>query len=108
MAKQDLALQAELARRHGRIVGLVDWANALIADPALEIARVAESGLRDREFAAGYGINPLAGRPLPVAQIYRLYTATMLAVVFLSEAPDRDKANRALGRVQALCEALEL
>lgn len=92
----------------GRVAGIVDWGNALIGDPALETARIAEYGLWDAEFAAGYGGDPLTERPLHIDHLYRLYTATMLAVVFLSEAPDRGKASALVKRVQHLLQTLKL
>jgi aminoglycoside phosphotransferase (APT) family kinase protein len=85
------------------IAGLIDWDNCLIGDPALEIARVSESGLWLPSMASGYGApDPLAAIPEPVALLYRLYTATMLALVFLSEAPDPARATPAVERVRHL------
>ncbi len=94
---------ANILTRNGRIAGLVDWDNSLVGDPALEIARVAESGLWLPAMAAGYGApDPLAAIPLPLALLYRLYTATMLALVFLCEAPDPARARAAVARVRDL------
>lgn len=98
---------ANILTRGGDIVGIIDWGNALVGDPALEAARVAEYGLWDDDFGAGYGPNPLLERPAPVILLYRLYTATMLAVVFLSEAPDPANAEVSVRRVQALYRALK-
>lgn len=92
----------------GRIAGIVDWGNALIGDPALETARIAEYGLWDADFAAGYGDDPLTKRSSDIDHLYRLYTATMLAIVFLSEAPDRGKASTLVKRVQHLLQGLRL
>ena len=39
----------------GKIVGLVDWDNALFSHPALELARMAEYGVLNRDFLDGYG-----------------------------------------------------
>ncbi|HTE35471.1 MAG TPA: phosphotransferase [Reyranella sp.] len=87
----------------GEIVGLIDWDNCLVGEPALEIARVSESGLWLPSMATGYGApDPLAAIPEPVALLYRLYTATMLALVFLSEAPDPAQAGPAVERVRHL------
>lgn len=97
---------ANVLADRGRIVGVVDWANALVGDPALEIARVAEYGAWDAGFAAGYGPDPLAARSESVALLYRLYTATMLALVFLSEAPAPEQARRATERLHALAGLL--
>jgi fructosamine-3-kinase len=97
---------ANVLADRGRIVSVVDWANALVGDPALEIARAAEYGAWEPDFAAGYGSDPLAARPEPVALLYRLYTATMLALVFLSEAPDPARARAAIHRLQDLAARL--
>jgi aminoglycoside phosphotransferase (APT) family kinase protein len=97
---------ANILTRAGQIVGIIDWGNALVGDPALEVARIAEYGLWDDDFAAAYGSNPLLQRPAHVALLYRLYTATMLAVVFLSEAPDPANAEVSVARVQELYRSL--
>lgn len=89
------------------ILALVDWSNALIGPPRLELYRIAEYGLFGPEFAAGYGRKILdddATEALSLA--YRLYTATMLAVVFLSEAPDPVKAENWVARVTVLYQYL--
>ena len=44
--------------------------------------------------------------PAEVELLYRLDTAIMLAVVFLSEAPDPVAAARQVARVSELCAAL--
>ncbi|HZM76201.1 MAG TPA: phosphotransferase [Candidatus Limnocylindrales bacterium] len=67
---------------------LVDWANALVADPALELARVSEfaripgNGIDIDGLRRGYGAAP------PVPLLYHLDAAVLLALVFRSEAPD--------------------
>lgn len=90
----------------GRLRAIVDWSNALVADPALELARAAEFGSLDADFLRGYGANPLEKRPRAVELIYRLDAAVMLAVVFLHEAPDPDRAEPAVARVSRLCREL--
>ena len=97
---------ANILTRDGQVVGIIDWGNALVGDPALEVARIAEYGLWDDDFAMAYGSNPLLQRPAHVALLYRLYTATMLAVVFLSEAPDPASAEVSVKRVQELYRSL--
>jgi aminoglycoside phosphotransferase (APT) family kinase protein len=98
----DLRL-ANVLVREGRIVGVIDWSNALIGDPALELARIAEYGLLDDAFKSGYGhSDPLAGVPELTVLAYRLDTAVMLAVVFLSEAPDPRLAVAQLRRIDEL------
>jgi aminoglycoside phosphotransferase (APT) family kinase protein len=94
---------ANLLTRCGDLRGVVDWSNALIGDPALELARIAEYGLLTREFLAGYGEQtPFADVPSAAELLFRLDTAVMLAVVFLFEAPEARAAQRQLARIEWL------
>lgn len=94
---------ANLLSYQGELKAVVDWTNLLIGDPSLELARIAEYGLLDEGFLSGYGApNPFGHLPPGVETLYRLDTAVMLAVVFLSEAPDAELAKRQIERVQAL------
>lgn len=94
--------------RSGRIVALVDWSNALLGDPALELARVSEYGVLGEAFARGYGKpDPLARAPRPTEIVYRLDSAVMLALVFLSEAPDAELAAAQIPRVRRLAQQLD-
>jgi aminoglycoside phosphotransferase (APT) family kinase protein len=97
------ARPANLLTHKGHILGLVDWSNALIGDPALELARIAECGYLTPEFLQGYGVaDPFAHLPKAVEVLYRLDTAIMLGVVFLSEAPNEALAQAQVTRIQAL------
>ncbi|MCP1926378.1 phosphotransferase family protein [Bradyrhizobium elkanii] len=98
---------ANFLSRDGRLLGLIDWSNALTANPLLELARVEEyGGLTDR-FASGYGSSDLRTElQRPLGLCCRLYTAAMLAVVFLSEAPDRSLATIKVKRLKDLLEQL--
>ena len=100
------ARPANLFTRRGAIVAIVDWGNALVGDPALELARIAESGHLDDPFLAGYGDDPLGALPPAIAALYRLDTAVMLALVFLAEAPDPTAARAMLARARALLALL--
>jgi len=90
-----------LLANQGDIYSIIDWGNALIGDPAFELARIAEygyvaqrglfseygygegDGQLDKDFAAGYGsVNPLLELPDEVGCLYRLDTATMLTILF--------------------------
>jgi aminoglycoside phosphotransferase (APT) family kinase protein len=94
---------ANVLSHEGRLRAIVDWSNMLIGDPALELARIAEYENLDEGFLEGYGTkDPFGHLPPGVETLYRLDTAVMLAVVFLSEAPDLDLARRQVDRVQAL------
>ncbi|MDA9475252.1 hypothetical protein XI03_12245 [Bradyrhizobium sp. CCBAU 65884] len=98
---------ANFLSRRGRLLGLIDWSNALTANALLELARVEEyGGLTDR-FALGYGSTELqAELQRPLGLCCRLYTAAMLAIVFLSEAPDRSLATIKVKRLRDLLEQL--
>jgi aminoglycoside phosphotransferase (APT) family kinase protein len=97
-----------LIHSSGRVLALVDWSNALVGPPELELCRISEYGALSHDFLRGYGADLLANVPEPVLVIYRLYTATMLAVVFLSQAPDRARAATAAQRVVDLYAQLSL
>jgi aminoglycoside phosphotransferase (APT) family kinase protein len=101
------ARQANLLTRAGAVVGIVDWSNALIGDPELELARIAEYGALDTAFLEGYeALGSRAVVPRELELTYRLDTALMLAVVFLSEAPDPERGRRQLARVLEILAAL--
>ena len=55
------ARRANLRVAGGQIRAILDWSNALLGDPALELARAREYGVRDAAFDAAYG--PLPTRP---------------------------------------------
>jgi hypothetical protein len=94
-----------LLTRGGSVAALVDWANALIGPPLLELARIAEYGALDDRFLSGYRIEVHTARG-PTWSLYRLDTAVMLAVVFLSEAPDPARAAEQLRRIRDLADDL--
>lgn len=98
---------ANLLTRAGAVVGIIDWANALISEPALELARIEEMGLLSDEFLSGY--HELMPPPVvePLRHLgFRLDAALMLALVFLIEAPDEGSARAELDRVHGLCERI--
>ncbi|WP_458380019.1 phosphotransferase family protein [Sinorhizobium medicae] len=87
----------------GKIRALIDWSNSLVGPPELELYRVAEYGVWEQAFQKRYGIQIKSEYDDdPLSLIYRLYTATMLAVVFLSEAPDPVRAKASVARVRKL------
>lgn len=99
--------RANLRTKNGQIIAVVDWSNALVGHPALELARAAETGETSNVFLEGYAsIAPLPHVDPRVETIFRLDTATMLALVFLSEAPDPKRASDAVQRVRMLRHAL--
>ncbi len=102
------ARPANLLTCQGSILGLIDWSNALIGDVGLELARIAEYGYLDEAFLRGYGqADGFAHLPRPIELVYRLDTAVMLAVVFLSEAPDPKLADAQVKRVRELSHLLD-
>lgn len=92
----------------GKIGALIDWSNSLVGPPDLELYRLAEYGAWDRALQEQYG-TPIKGDgdDDPLSLVYRLYTATMLAVVFLSEAPDPVRSRLSVTRVRELYRDLE-
>jgi aminoglycoside phosphotransferase (APT) family kinase protein len=89
--------------RDGTIRALIDWTNSMIGDPALELARIEhyapypENGIDLPELLRGYAtVRPLPQAPPPLATLYRLDVAVMLAVLFNSEVPDAVRGPQAL------------
>jgi aminoglycoside phosphotransferase (APT) family kinase protein len=88
----------------GAVHGLLDWSNALIGDPAMELGRLAEyallpdNGLDYEAILVGYK----EAAPLGPAAfwIYRLDAAVMLALLFSSQAPGTGLGPRAVGRLR--------
>lgn len=99
------ARPANLLTWGGDIRGLIDWSNALIGSPALELARIGEYGQLNSAFLSGYGDNEATETPMGEELLYRLDTAVMLAVVFLSEAPNPGRAKAQVARVASLFES---
>ncbi len=101
--------EANLRTRHRDILAVVDWSNALIGHPALELARVTETGETGPRFLEGYAsIKQLPAVDKTIETIFRLDTATMLALVFLSEAPDPEHAPILVARVKELFAELQI
>jgi aminoglycoside phosphotransferase (APT) family kinase protein len=97
--------------RSGRPVAILDWSNALIGDPDLDLARAAEYGSLTPAVLAGYGdartftMAPLASLT-PRQAVYRLDTTVMLSHVFLDDAPDEARARHYVERTKSLCRLL--
>lgn len=90
----------------GRVTAVFDWANAVVGDAALELARIAEfGGLSDR-FLEAYGRAAWEAVPPAIRTLYRLDTAVMLCVVFLDELGGDEQAPPQLARTAALLEEL--
>jgi aminoglycoside phosphotransferase (APT) family kinase protein len=101
------ARPGNLLTKNNQIVAILDWSNTLVGHPALDLARIAEYGHVNSDFIAGYEANgPRLQVPPVVDLIYRLDTAVVLAVVFLSEAPNEDLALPQVQRVVQLSALL--
>jgi Ser/Thr protein kinase RdoA (MazF antagonist) len=84
-----------IRRTGGRVTALLDWSNALLGSSALELgrlieyARYPENTLDLAAVRTGYETTrPLPPDDDPAVTTCRLDAALMLALVFLSEAPD--------------------
>jgi aminoglycoside phosphotransferase (APT) family kinase protein len=94
----------------GAVRGLLDWSNALVGDPALELGRLAEyallpdNGLDYEAVLAGYG------DPVPVDSaafwIYRLDAAVMLALLFHTEVPHAGLGPHLVDRLREVHQRL--
>ncbi len=103
------ARPANILTQNGHVRAIIDWSNALLGEPALDLARIAEYGHLSPAFLAGYGVQDCFSHlPEAVELLYRLDTAAMLAVVFLSEldVPDLQQGQAQVRRVDELCSAL--
>lgn len=98
---------ANVRTRAGHVSAVFDWTNALLAPPVVDVYRSLEWGARREPFVAGYaGERPLEAVSAREEAFLRLDAALVLALVFVSEAPDPQRKEAALRRVQELCEAL--
>lgn len=94
---------------NGKPRALIDWSNALVAAPELELARIQEysaipeNGLNFSEISDGYRFNSGAfDESTPAWSIARLDAALMLAGVFTSVSPREDLAELFLRRARAI------
>ncbi len=100
---------ANLRTREGRIIGVLDWENALIGPGVVDLMRVLEIGGFDETiFRQGYAELRGAQMQLNVEEevILRLDAAVMLALVFFSESPDAERAEQSVVRVRHLLSRL--
>ena len=87
----------------GKPLALIDWDNAVVANSLLEIARVMEYDLLDGGFIRAYGNESvMAGLKTATGLACRLYTAAMMAVLFLCEIPDEQLAWERMARLEAV------
>lgn len=94
-----------------RIVGLVDWSCALLAHPAVELARsqeyaqLSENGLEWQALVDGYRrIVPSPTLSRGTEALVRLDTVVMLGVIFYAYAPDPERQEWVRRRVLPLSD----
>ena len=93
----------------GEIKAVIDWDNAFIGDPLMEIMRISETQeINLSEFQKGYRNDELIlSASQPIKLIYRLDTALMLAILFTSFIKDIEKGEYYLNRVDYLSKRLK-
>ncbi|TCJ01271.1 aminoglycoside phosphotransferase family protein [Cytobacillus praedii] len=89
---------------NGIVQSIIDWDNAFIGNPIMELMRILETQeLNAEAFLEGYNETELLKNTEDVIQlIYRLDTALMLSILFISFLNDKDKGEYYLKRVQLL------
>ncbi|CAG9623637.1 phosphotransferase family protein [Sutcliffiella rhizosphaerae] len=98
-----------IIRYKGEIKAVIDWDNAFIGDPLMELMRILETGDIDiQEFQKGNGNNNfLTSSSRPNSIIYRLDTALMLAILFTTYIKDIDKGQHYIQRSHYLSNSLK-
>ncbi|KAJ6785811.1 hypothetical protein PWT90_05436 [Aphanocladium album] len=93
--------------KDGKVAAVFDWTNALLAPPVVDVYRSLEWGAQREPFLEGYrSVRELGEVSEREEAFLRLDAALVLALVFVSEAPDPEKKVGALRRVQEHCEVL--
>jgi aminoglycoside phosphotransferase (APT) family kinase protein len=94
--------------REGRIIGVIDWSNAVLGPAAVDICRILELGSKPREFAdACRRIGSYPEMSDEEETFLRLDSALMLALVFIWEAPNPQGRVTAVERVRELAKTLQ-
>lgn len=88
----------------GEVKAIVDWDNALIGHPMLELMRIAEvNEVNWNEFKDGYKNEHIFESLSPIVCLfYRLDTAVMLANLFIAQLKIKDKGLYYKERVQTI------
>lgn len=94
--------------KEGKIIAVFDWTNALVGPAMVDICRILEHAERPMdEFLPAYRrIRDIEEISLREETFLRLDAALMLALVFISEAPDPERRVVSVKRVEELCRAL--
>ncbi len=91
----------------GSIRAIIDWSNALVGDPALEFARIAEWWRPWRRLRVAYeSICGPMRTPRIVDLLYRLDAALVLGLLHSTEQPDPKDATAAMLRATKLADAV--
>lgn len=93
-----------LIGEEGNIKTIIDWDNAFIGDPIMELMRISETEeLNEEEFLKGYNnIRIIENTEKVIQLIYRLDTALMLSILFTSFVNDTEKREHYLKRVRTI------
>lgn len=99
---------ANLIGENGVIKGIIDWDNAFIGNPIMEMMRISESKeLIEEEFLRGYeDVEILKNTDEIIQSIYRLDTVLMLSILFISYINDPIKRDYYLQRVHFLSQQI--
>lgn len=95
----------------GRVQAFIDWSNAILGDPAFELARIdemarlPENGLDPDQARKGYGKPDWLDASDLVHLIYRLDAAVMLALLFTAEEPGSKRGPDAVEHALRLLAA---
>ncbi|MET3695718.1 phosphotransferase family enzyme [Bacillus oleivorans] len=94
--------------QNGVIKAIIDWDNAFIGNPIMELMRISESKEIDEDdFLRGYkNAGMIENTNVLIQLIYRLDTALMLAILFSLYVKDSDKRDYYIRRVKFLCEEI--
>lgn len=98
---------ANLRSCKGKPVAVVDWTNALIGPAAVDFFRITELSRPGDAFINGYStIKSPPKVTMEEEAFLRLDAALMLALVFISEAPDQKRREPSIRRVEELARML--
>lgn len=91
----------------GKPVAVIDWTNALIGPAAVDFFRIMELSQPGDEFINGYSsIKSPPKVTVDEEAFLRLDAALMIALVFISEAPDQKRREPSIRRVKELVHML--
>jgi len=95
---------------NGEIKAIVDWDNALIGHPLLDLMRILETNeLNWEEFKEGYGNKDIFKSLSPIVRsFYQLDTAVMLANLFIDRLKIPEKELHYKERVKKICREIRI